>query len=257
MLRRLNYPILIIALTSGLAYAQLAGGAPARNAMLRLPPPAARPVDSGMGFTPDKGKFRILQDGVEVGTEEFDLSPAGNAAPGSPAVGNTQLTNTWIAHGEAILRVPGSGETRSSGQLRLAADGTPLHYEWTAQSDKKASGSVDFENGTAKSFLTVGGNSPIHMDFKFNSPRVAILDNNLFDQYALVARLYDWNIKGTQTFPVLVSQDMRPGSMDVESQGNDTLRVRMSDIECELYFDARHHLIRIEFPSLKVVVVRQ
>ena len=92
-------------------------------------------------LTPDKGKFRILQQGNEVGTEEFDLQPSGNA---------------WVMNDQTVIRV-GSAETHTSGQLRISADGTPQHYTWSSQGEKKASGTVEFDNGTAKTSLNVSG----------------------------------------------------------------------------------------------------
>ena len=231
---------------TGLAFAFAAS----LMAAARAPQPTPRsPADSAAAFASDKGKFRILQDGAEVGTEEFELAPAGNA---------------WLARGDATLRVPGSSEARSSGQLRVAADGTPIHYDWTAQTDKKAAGSVDFENGTAKTSVNVG-KDPVKEDFKFTSPRVVILDNNLYDQYAILGRLYDWSAKGSQTFPVLIPQDRTPGSISLEADGQksvgnaqfDSLLVRSADLEVDLFFDAKHRLMRLEVPAAKVVIVRQ
>jgi hypothetical protein len=206
-------------------------------------------ADSATAFSPDKGKFRILQNGAEVGTEEFELAPSGNA---------------WVAHGEAVIHVAGS-DSRSSGQLRLAADGTPLHYDWTAQAGKKSSGTVDFEGGTAKTSITISGKDPVREDFKFDSPHVAILDNNLYDQWAILARLYDWNVGGAQNFPVVIPQDMTPGSIAVESLGPktvdgkqfDTLHASTADLEVNLYFDAKHHLMRLEVPAAQAVIIRE
>ena len=203
-----------------------------------------------MTFTADKGKLRIVQDGNEVGTESFELAPSGSA---------------WIERGETVLRVPGSGETRATGQLRLTNDATPVHYEWTAQAATKVSGTVDFQNGTAKTSINLGAKEPILQDFMFASPRVAILDNNLYDQYALLARLYDWSAGGPQTFPVLIPQDATPGTITIESLGPSTasgvqvtgVRVRSADLEIHAFFDARHRLMRLEVPDVKVVVVRE
>jgi hypothetical protein len=220
-----------------------------------LPPnsPRLRAADSSASFTPDKGKFRILLNGSEVGTEEFDIAPDGDH---------------WVAHGEAVVKGgQGSADERSSGELRLAADGTPLHYDWTAQTDKdkKVTGTVDFENGTAKTKTNVPGKNPFMQDFHFDSSRIAVLDNNLYDQYALLARLYDWNAKGAQMFPVVIPQDVTPGMITIESQGRksaegeefDALRVSTSDLEVDLFFDTKHHLARLEVPAAKVVIVRQ
>ncbi len=202
-------------------------------------------------FSADKGKFRILQEGREAGTEEFDLQPAGNG---------------WVMQDETVIRVSGSPEMRTSGELRLSADGTPQHYTWSAQGDKKASGVVDFDKGMAKTSITVSnGKQPIQQDFKFTSPRVAVLDNNLYDQYAILGRLYDWQAGGVQTFPVLIPQDATPGSIQVQSLGPKTidgtrldgLGVHSTDLEIELYFDTKLRLVRLEVPAAKVIILRQ
>jgi hypothetical protein len=206
--------------------------------------PAANPP-----LVPDKGAFRILLDGAEVGTEQFETDAAGNA---------------WIVRGETVARVQGV-ETRSSGQLRLSSDGAPLRYDWTAQAEKKISGFVDFENGTAKTSIHLGGSDPYQQDFVFPSPRLAVLDNNLYHQYALLALLYNWNAKGPQTFPVLIPQDLTPGSVSVESLGGktvegallETLRVKAADVEILAYFDSRRRLMRLEVPAAKVAIIRR
>lgn len=218
----------------------------AANHALPYPRPAA---DSGI--TPDKGRFRILQQGNEAGTEDFNLEPSGNA---------------WVMEEETVIRVPGSVEMRTSGQLRISADGTPLHYAWSAQGGKKASGTVEFENGTAKTSSNVSSaKQPLQRDFKFSSARIAVLDNNLYEQYAVLGTIYDWDAKGVQNFPVLIPQDATPGSIDVESLGAksvdganlELLRVHSTNLEIQLYFDAKSRLVRLEVPAAKVVIVRQ
>ncbi len=207
------------------------------------------PADAG--FTPDKGKFRILQQGNEVGTEEFSLGPSGNG---------------WVMEDETVIRVTGSPDMRTSGQLRISADGTPQRYAWSAQGEKKASGTAEFESGTAKTSISVpGAKQPVQQDFKFTSPRIAVLDNNLYEQYAILGRIYNWNAKGMQSFPVLIPQDATPGSIDVEAVGAksvdganlEVLRVHSTDLEIELYFDAKLHLVRLEVPAAKVTIIRQ
>jgi len=102
-------------------------------------------------------------------------------------------------------------------------------------------------------------------ELTFGSPRVLILDNNLYHHYAVLARLYDWNTKGTQTFPVLIPQEMTPGSLTVESAGLqkvdgaslETLRVRTADLEIYLYLDASHRLVRLAVPASKALVLRE
>jgi hypothetical protein len=206
---------------------------------------------SGLLPVPDKGAFRILLDGKEVGSEQFEIQASGE---------------NRIVRSEAVIRAPGQPETRSSGELRVAPDGSPLGYKWTAAADKKASGSVEFKDGSAKTFLDQdGGKDPYQADFLFGSPHVAVLDNNLYFQYTLVAQLYDWNAKGSQSFPVLIPQDITPGSITVESIGSqkveggtfEALRVTTADLEVVAYFDGRHRLMRLEVPAAMVSIVRR
>ncbi len=206
-------------------------------------------VLSAAPLVTEKGKFRILLDGQNVGTEEFEISPAGA---------------DWQAHGATEIHTP-TGTTKVTAWLRLAGTGAPLHYEWSTQSQKKASASVDFQGGTAKMALRLEGAQPFVQELSFDSPRVIILDNNLYHQYAILARIYDWNAKGAQTFPVLVPQDMTPGSITVESLGPqsiddskfEVLRVHTADLEVNLYLDTSHRLLRLAVPASKAAVVRE
>jgi hypothetical protein len=212
---------------------------------------------SAQSIAADKGKLRILLGGKEVGTETFELAPSGSF---------------WTERGETVIRVPGGAESRAIGQVRMMSDGTPVHYEWTCegmcgadQTSTKASGMVDFQNGTAKTSVNLGAKEPLLQDFMFASPRVAILDNNLYDQYGFLAMLYDWNAAGTQTFPVLIPQERTPGTITIESLGSSAasggqiagLRVRSADLEIHAFFDARRRLMRLEVPDANVVVVRE
>jgi hypothetical protein len=217
--------------------------------VLTLASPCALSAQAGL-LVPDKGAFRILLQGAEVGTETFEIAPSGTS---------------WTVRGETVVRIPGAPETRSSGELRVSADGTPLSYKWSAQSEKKTSGGVEFDQGTARTSIDIAGKEPYREDFVFSSPHIAVLDNNLHQQYALLALLYNWNAKGQQAFPVLIPQDMTPGSISVESLGSKTveaarleaLRVNTADAEILLYFDAQRRLMRLEVPAAGVAIVRR
>jgi len=201
-------------------------------------------------LTPDKGKFRILLDGQPVGSEEFEISRSGD---------------TWTARGSTSAHAPGGANIKATGQLNLSSDGSPIRYEWSAEALKKATGVVEFDSGTAKCSANLGAASPMMKDFKFSTPHIAVLDNNLYHQYAVLAQIYDWKSGGKQTFPVVIPQDLTPGSISVESIGPqqvesatyETLRVSSTDLEILLYLDASHHLVRLEVPSSKVIIQRE
>jgi hypothetical protein len=229
--------VLLIALMAFASIGLLAGVA-------RVPPQTS----SGTVFVPDKGKLRVLVNGQDVGKEDFEISKNGS---------------NWTAKGTSEIQSP-QGATHLTGTLDLRPDGTPMKYEWSMQGAKKASASIAFSGPTASIELHLDGAKPFTQQFTFNSPKIAVLDNNLYYQYAILARLYDWAAQGLQTFSVLVPQEMTPGNVTVASLGKqdvngkqlDELQVKTEDIELDLYLD-NGRLLRIAVPSSKAEIVRE
>src|SRR6516225_10965381 len=200
-------------------------------------------------FTADKGKFNILLDGKSVGREEFSIEPAGAG---------------WVAKGATSLQTPDGKSAKVTGNLTMQSDGIPLSYDWTSQTDKTNSANIVFTNGVAKTTLQVQGAHPFQQENSFNSPLIAVLDNNLYHQYEILAQIYDWSKRGPQSFPVLIPQELTPGAINVEATGSasiggksyEGLRVSTSDLEVLLFLDPNHRLMRLEVPAAKVSVVR-
>src|SRR2546430_12695194 len=113
--------------------------------------------------------------------------------------------------------------------------------------------------------LEMQGARPFQQDLSFNTPLIAVLDNNLYYQYAVLARIYDWSKGGEQTFPVLIPQDLTPGTVRVASTGSasadgktyEGLKVSSSDLEIQLLLDNNHRLIRLEVPEARDSVIRE
>lgn len=201
-------------------------------------------------ITAQKGKFRDTVNGKEVGSEDFDISSSSGG---------------WLAHANVTVRAAEGPETHITSDLQLRNDGAPIHYEWTTVTgSKRAGASIDFANGTATVHVQVNGGKPFTQQFFFNAPVIAILDDNLYHQYAILADLYDWSKKGEQTFPVLIPQEMTPGTVRVEALGPendngktfDRLRVRSQDLEIILYLEG-NRLQRISVPSVNAEIVRE
>jgi hypothetical protein len=199
-------------------------------------------------FAPDRGKFKIMVNGAQAGEEDFSIAPDGD---------------TWVAHGSAEIQTP-SGTARVTGKLEMHPDGTPVRYEWSTQSPTKAAAVITFKGPVAMIDLHVEGKRPYTQQFTFASPNIVILDNNLYDQFGVLARLYDWQKKGEQTFPVLIPQELTPGSVTVESLGEhdsggqklEELQVKTADLEVDLYLDGKK-LMRIVSPSANAEIVRE
>jgi len=213
----------------------------------------------------DKGKFTIKLAGQTVGHEEFDIAPAEGG---------------WLAKGTSDIKLPQGAPSKVTGSLTLLADGSPVSYEWSAQSDKANGAHIVFANGVANITVEMQGahactseeiRDPnrkqacfFEQSLSFNSPLIAVLDNNLYYQYAVLARLYNWSKGGQQNFPVLIPQELTPGTVSVLSTGSTTadgktyegLRVSSSDLEILLLLDNSHRLIRLEVPEARVSVIR-
>ena len=198
----------------------------------------------------DKGKFTIKLAGQTVGHEEFEIAPAEGG---------------WLAKGSSDIKPPEGAPSKVTGSLTMLANGSPISYEWTAQSEKSSGAHIVFANGVARITFEMQGARPFQQDLTFNSRLIAVLDNNLYYQYAVLARIYDWSKGGEQTFPVLIPQELTPGTVTVLSTGTATadgktyegLKVTSSDLEILLLLDANHRLIRLEVPAAKVSVIRE
>ncbi len=217
-------------------------GAPARGAQKKGP--------AGSVLAPDKGKFNILLDGKSVGREEFEIASSGGG---------------WTAKGTTKISPPGGASSTVTGTLMLQPGGAPSSYEWSSQAGKNNAAHIVFANGVAKITLEMQGARPFVQDLSFASPLVVVLDNNLYYQYAVLARIYDWSHRDSQTYSVLIPQEMTPGTITVDWAGAvsadgkayEGLKVKTSDLEIMLYLDTNHRLMRLEVPSAKVVVVRE
>jgi len=198
----------------------------------------------------DKGKFNILLDGKSVGKEEFEIAPNGGG---------------WLAKGTTQINTGDGSATQVTGNLTLQSNGAPMAYDWVSKSDKTNSAHITFANGVAKIALEVQGAKPYEQELTFNSPLITVLDNNLYHHYGVLARVYDWSKRGPQSLPVLIPQEITPGTVTAEATGSATsggktyegLRVTTSDIEVLLLLDTNHRLMRLEVPAMKVVVARE
>jgi len=235
-------------LLSALLPLPAAAKSPARSPLSRKH--SAFSFDSGLSLSAQKGKFRDLIAGKQVGSEEFEISASGGG---------------WLARGNAVVKSSNGPETHITSQLLLTSNGTPVHYQWTAVTGpKKSAASVDFDGGTATVHLQVNGSRPFTQQFFFKTPNIVILDDNLYYQYAILASLYDWSRKGPQTFSVFIPQEMTPGTITVTAldpqteNGKDLqrLRVRSQDLEIVLYLDGPR-LEKISVPSANADIIRQ
>jgi len=235
-----KFRIISIALTFGIVACAVSIAAQKKSAATSGP----------VVFVQDKGKLTIKLGGQTVGHEDFEIAPSGGG---------------WLAKGLAEIKPPDSGASKVSGSLTLQGNGAPISYEWSSQAEKTNGAHILFANGVASITLEMQGARPFQQDLTFNTPLIAVLDNNLYHQYAVLARIYDWSKRGVQTFPVLIPQELTPGTITVQSAGSasadgktyEGLKVNTSDLEILLLLDGNHRLMRLEVPDAKVSVIRE
>ena len=219
-------------------------------AVLVMAAPALAQKEARPRLAADKGKLRIMIDGVVVGTEEFQISGGGAE---------------WNSRAETKIQMPGAPASKINTSLRIGAQERPVLYDWSLEADRKISGRVQFEGGLANVELRQGTDAPYTQQHMFGDQRVVILDNNMYHHFGILGRLYDWDRKGAQEFSVYVPQETIPGKATLESAGNqevdgaryDLLRMRTDDLEMFLFFDKQLRLMRISVPGSKVSVVRE
>lgn len=194
----------------------------------------------GASLKPDSGKFEISVNGQKIGSEDFSLAQQGKE---------------WVARGNTEVHTA-SGNAHVTGELHLTPSGAPLKYVWVADTGHKVSSTTTFDGTVAKMSTDVGKEKPFEQSFQFTAP-VVVLDNNLYDQYCVLAQLYDWSARGVQNFPVLIPQDRSPGSISVEAISQSELRMKTSDLELTVHVDSAHRVMRISVPSSKAEIVRK
>jgi hypothetical protein len=236
--------IITLAIALGIIAASLLAIHPASEAGML--PPGTHALIAPLAA--DKGTFKILVSGQQIGKEEFTIAPNGS---------------DWSAHGSTDIQSP-KGNTHVTGSLLVHADGVPVRYEWSTQGAKKASATIGFTGVTATVELHLEGAKPFTQQFTFAAPLVVVLDDNLYYQYTFLARLYDWDKKGEQSFAVLVPQEMTPGNVTVDSMGEQVvngqkvqeLRVRTEDNEIDLFLDGPK-LVRLVAPAANAEIIRE
>jgi hypothetical protein len=249
---RVAWPAILFAVAVGAALISLGPCMPGLLARAVPPayPRAAVPTTASPAsvFVADKGKLRILINGQVAGKEDFQIASSGSE---------------WIARGSTDAKPTQGASTRIMGALRLTASGAPISYEWSTQGEKKASANITFHDMTATIELTLEGAKPYTQQFTFPNPRIAVLDNNMYHQYAVLAHLYDWQKKGAQVVSVLVPQSMTPGSVTIEplpapagNSAQQALSVKTEDLEVDVFLEAGK-LQRIAVPSANAEIVRE
>src|SRR6266478_2743838 len=208
-------------------------------------------MDAGVRSTV---KFRTISIALTFGIAAcaaFSLAAQKKPSAAGPVV---------FAQDKGKLTIKLGGQTVGHEDFEIAPSGGGWLAKGVAEI-KPPEGAASKVSGS----LTLQGARAFQQNLTFNTPLIAVLDNNLYHQYAVLARIYDWSKRGVQTFPVIIPQELTPGSITVQSTGSasadgktyEGLKVTTSDLEILLLLDGNHRLMRLEVPDAKVSVIRE
>jgi hypothetical protein len=200
----------------------------------------AQPASSG--DITDHGSLKILAGGQLVGTETFDIEPAGAG---------------FRMRGELKVKMPNGNDASESSVINLSHELTITSYTRLQKSPKKASVQLEMAAGRAKvHFITPEGPK----DFEFLlEPEAVILDTNFFHHYALLIARYDVKKGGAQHVQVLIPQEATPGMVLLEylgkDEGHDKWSAKTDALTMQIWTDGAK-LYKLSAPAAKVDVVR-
>jgi hypothetical protein len=197
---------------------------------------------SSFGDITDRGSLKILASGQVVGTETFDIEPAGEG---------------FRMRGELKVKMPNGRDASESSVINLSHDLTVTSYTRVQKAPTKASVQVDMVAGNAKAhYITAEGPK----DFEFlMEPAAIILDTNFFHHYVLLIARYDAKKGGAQHVQVLIPQESTPGMVLLDylgkDDGHDKWSAKTDALTIEIWTDGAK-LYKLSVPAAKVEVVR-
>jgi hypothetical protein len=191
----------------------------------------------------DHGSLKILAGGRVVGTETFDIEPAGEG---------------YRMRGELKVKMPDGKDASESSVMNLSHDLLVTSYTRVQKAPKKASIQVDMVAGHAKAhYITPEG--PKDIEFLLE-PEAIILDTNFFHHYVLLVARYDRKKGGAQHVQVLIPQEATPGMVLLDylgkDDGHDKWTVKTDAQLLQIWTDGPK-LFKLAVPEVKVEIVRE
>lgn len=211
----------------------------------------AAPPGGQAAVEAQKEHLRILYNGQAVGSEHYEI---------------TGTATEVHAQGEVTMSV-GEARLRQKASLLLDADFAPRRYEWRMEEPQKRWLRIEFSGSRGTiSFPRQDGKEEQQV-YDFGTPRVVVLDNNIFHHYLFLPQLYDFERGGPQKIKVFVPQSVQPGEVIVELLGVETqvvsgrpqavrqLAFTTTDNRVLLWVTESGRFVRLRVPQANVEVV--
>lgn len=204
----------------------------------------------------ETGTFRIYFSGGEIGQEKFRISESGQSVRASA---ETRLTIERDKEKVSFLIHP---------VLEFNRFFEPVSYEIVQESGpNKTKARVTFRGAMTEAAYENGSETDLRqIDLQKD---VLVLDDNVFHQYIILAKRYDFVKGGIQEFSAFVPQQFISGAVSVSDKGMEAIQVLSQNLKLQhllvdtgelqisLWLDDRHVLKKLAVPKSGVEVVRE
>jgi hypothetical protein len=204
----------------------------------------------------ESGTFRIYFGGAEIGQEKFQITESGSSVKASA---ETRLTIEREKEKVSFLIRP---------VLEFSRFFEPVSYEIGQESGpNKTKARITFKGAKSDAVYESGKETEARqIDLQKD---VLVLDDNVFHQYIILAKRYDFAKGGIQEFSAFVPQQFIAGGVSISDKGieavqvlNQNLKLQhllvdTGELQISLWLDDRHNLRKLAVPKSGVEVIRE
>jgi len=204
----------------------------------------------------ESGTFRIYFGGAEIGQEKFQIIESGSSVKASA---ETRLTIEREKEKVSFLIRP---------VLEFSRFFEPVSYEIGQESGpNKTKARITFKGAKSDAIYESGKETDARqIDLQKD---VLVLDDNVFHQYIILAKRYDFAKGGIQEFSAFVPQQFIAGGVSISDKGieavqvlNQNLKLQhllvdTGELQISLWLDDRHNLRKLAVPKSGVEVIRE
>jgi hypothetical protein len=204
----------------------------------------------------EAGSFKILFGGVEIGQEKFQIVEESNVVKASA---ETRLT-IERDHEKIVFVI--------RPVLQFSRFFEPINYQVVQEAGpNKTKAQVNFKTGMTEAIYDTGKESDAR-EIQLKKD-VLVLDDNVFHQYIILLKRYDFTKGGIQEFSAFVPQQFIAGGVSVADQGIESVQVGNKNLKLQhllvdtgelkisLWVNEKHELAKLSVPQSNVEVVRE
>lgn len=204
----------------------------------------------------ESGSFKIFFGGEEIGQERFQIAEEGSRIKASA---ETRLTVERDQEKVVFVIRP---------VLQFSRFFEPISYEVIQEAgSNRTKARVNFGPNSSEAVYDSGKETDTRQIALRKD--VMILDDNVFHQYIILAKRYDFAKGGIQEFSAFVPQQFIAGSVSVSDKGMESVQVGgrslrlqhllvdTGELQIDLWLNEKRELLKLAVPKSNVEVVRE